>query len=864
MKGAELNLCLACRDIHPDAVGGLARATRDLARGLAREGHAVHLLTDLPPVPAVELEGVSVRRLLVPPGSGPLARAAPETATHNLMHAAAVYREVRRIHERERPVDAVLVPLWRSEGAVCMLDRDFPTIVSCMTSLRTLTEVDPSYGELPDIGERLALERAALSRARYLHGLTEAVLAKTITDYGLEPAETAVIGRGLTDRRRLSSLQEQAARPAEILFVGRIERRKGVDTLLTAARELIGDGLDVVFTIAGPEVDPSLREALQREATATVALRDRIRFTGAVPDTELDRLFARADVVCVPSRYESHGVVLIEAMMFGKAIVTCSTGGIGEVVRDGHDALVAPPDDAGALATRLRRLVAEPELRATLGATARQTYERRFETGAVARQMSPFIDEVASVSGAHPAGLDGVERELGQLLSDVLSLSPQAAAGSAAELLDPNSNGPLQRIRVAARAAQFAPAPLQDEASRVTALVLTRDRPEMLGRALDSLELTTSPVATIVIDNDSSPYGARAVAAACADRSHVELHRSDLDLGCAGGRRLGVQLADSEFVLFLDDDAELMPGALDHLVSDLDSHPAAGAVAATVVGPDGIVLHSGGSLELGEGLATFGLIGKGSVLTRDSLPSSGPADWVPGTAVLIRRSLLAEFELDERMSTYYEDNEWCLRIAQARQDAFRRSRDAVAVHHLLERKCGGTTPEDRALTVRLLVSHARFYERHGLLLGPCLFDVVPEFRADDGTVDLMAIRLLLELVSSKGPDWVLAAWVDGELSPLVGRSRRELQLEAEVGRLREAVTEQERTLVFLHERHETLDRVEHGGWWRLRGRLLPLLRLASWARGSGSGADRPARRDRAASPRPGGAPASSAGRAHDG
>lgn len=859
-----MNLCLACRDIHPDAVGGLARATRDLARGLARERHTVHLLTDLPPVPAIELEGVSLCRLLVPAGSGPLAGAAPETATHNLMHAAAVYREVRRIHEHEGPVDAVLVPLWRSEGAVCVLDREFPTIVSCMTSLRTLTEVDPAYGELPDIGQRLALEREALARARFLHGLTEAALTKTISDYGLEPTETAVIGRGLDDRRRVAPSKEHPGGPTEILFVGRIERRKGVDTLLTAARELVGDGLEVAFTIAGPEVDPSLREALQRDTTAPAFLRDRIRFTGTVPDAELDRLFARADIVCVPSRYESHGVVLIEAMMFGKAIVTCGTGGIAEVVRDGRDALVAPPDDAGAVATRLRRLVAESELRDGLGHAARQSYERRFETGAVTRQMSSFIEGVASVASAFPSAPDGVEAELAQLVTGVLSLRPQAASGVAAELLDPLGNGPLREIRAAAQAARPARPVVAEADPRVTAVVLTRDRPEMLERALDSLELNIGLPATIVIDNGSSPYGVRAVAAVCADRGGLELRRSDLDLGCAGGRRLGAGLAESEFVLFLDDDAELMPGALDHLVCDLDAHPAVGAVAATVVGPDGIVLHSGGSLELGEGLATFGLIGKGTMLTRDSLAPSGSADWVPGTAVLIRRSLLAEFELDDRMSTYYEDNEWCLRVAQAREGAFRRCREAVAVHHLRERKLGGATLEDRALTVRLLVSHARFYERHDLLLGPCLFDVVPELRADDGTWDLAAIRLLLELVSSKGPDWVLAAWVAGGLSPLVGASRRERQLEAEVARLREAVTEQEAALVFLHERHQTLDRVEHGGWWRLRGRLLPLLRLASWARGLRTGAKQAARGNRAAASRPAAAPASSARQAHEG
>jgi hypothetical protein len=535
---------------------------------------------------------------------------------------------------------------------------------------------------------------------------------------------------------------------------------------------------------------------------------------------------------------------LIEAMMFGKPIVTCGAGGVGEIVRDGEDALVAPPGDARALAGRLRRLVADLELRRSLGDSARQRYERSFETGAVARQMSSFIGTVASDDRAHSAGADGVESELQRMLCDVLSLDPSTAAGSAAELLDPMAHGPLHQIRAATEASRVADDRVKGTAPRVTAILLTRDRPEMLGRALDSLELSSAPRATIVIDNDSSPYGAGAVSAVCSGRRGVKLHRSELNLGCAGGRRLGLELADSEFVLFLDDDAELMPGALDHLVCDLDAHPEAGAVAATVVGPEGVVLHSGGSLQLSADVAMFGLIGKGTILARDALAPGGPADWVPGTSVLIRRSLLTEFEIDEHMATYYEDNEWCLRVSQSRPGAFRRSLEAVAVHHLLERKLGGTSAEERAFTVGLLSSHARFYERHGVLLGPCLFDVVPEFCGDDGSVDTAGARLLLELVSSKGPEWVLTAWIKGDLSSLVGSTRRERALEAEVTRLRQAVAAQEKALVFLRERHETLDRVERGGWWQLRGRLLPLLRAASWARGVSGWTSRAMRRGR--------------------
>jgi glycogen(starch) synthase len=164
-----------------------------------------------------------------------------------------------------------------------------------------------------------------------------------------------------------------------------MERRKGVDTLLAAARLLVDAGIHIGFTLAGPNADPSFRDAFEREASALPRLSAVVHFTGAVSDAELHRLYAESDIVCVPSRYESHGVVLIEAMMFGKPIVTCDSGGTGEVVAAGRNALVSPPDDPRALAESLRRLAAAPEPRAKLGACARDTYEDRFDARAVVR-----------------------------------------------------------------------------------------------------------------------------------------------------------------------------------------------------------------------------------------------------------------------------------------------------------------------------------------------------------------------------------------------------------------------------------------------------------------------------------------------
>ncbi len=826
-----MNLCVVCRDVGAPVASGLATATRDLADALAELGHDVHLVTDRSAARGA-LEHASLDPVAVPVASGAFRDAAPETARHNLLHAAAVYREVRRIHEREQPVDAVLAPLWRSEGAVCLLDDRFPTVISCVTSQQTLTEIDPLYSQLADIEQRLALERHAMAACRYLHGLTQAVLSKTIGDYGLSPDLHRVIGRGLWDRAAGNRpAGGNGANPVpRLLFVGRIERRKGVDTLLEAVLRLVRDGSELTLTLAGPLADLSFRERFEREAAADQRVAEAVRFAGQVSDRELTQLYAESDIVCAPARYESHGVVLLEAMMFGKAIVTCDSGGISEVVTAGRDALVCAAEDAPALAGNVRELLAEPDLRRRLGNAARATFEHRFDASAKAREMDSFLQDVLADHRSRAPAERGVHQRLAQLIHRVFEDRPEGAGSAAAELLDDAEGEPFRRLQAAARTSPMPKSPAHEGNGRfrVAAVVLTRDRSDQLERALDSLQGSDALLETLVIDNGSTPSHARRVAAICTGRDRVRLHRAETNLGVSAGRRLGIELTGGELLLFLDDDAELLPGALDHLLRELDSHPSAGAVTATVVSSDGTVMHSGGVVERNNGVVNFNLVGADGVFGSVELPPSGRAGWMPATAMLVRRALLDEFPFDDEMAAYFEDNEWSYRVSLDRPRSFRRSREALAFHRLSPAQL------TNARRVALLGAATRFYQRHGVVLGPWLVDsVLPELRALDGTTDVASAKLAMELFAAKGSEWMLAAFDRGDFDALLRghRSRVELaQARTEIERLMQAITAGEETMAYLHERHVTLLRMEQGGWWRLRGRILPLVRIAGAVR----------------------------------
>lgn len=148
-----------------------------------------------------------------------------------------------------------------------------------------------------------------------------------------------------------------------LAVVGRLIPIKGLETLLDALALLDRPGVEVEFAGEGP-----LREALEAR-TAALGLSGRVRFLGRVaPPTAV---FERAIAVVVPSLGEGFGMVALEAMERGRAVVASAVGGLPEIVRDGETGLVVPPGDPGALAEALGRIVDDPARTAAMGRAGR-------------------------------------------------------------------------------------------------------------------------------------------------------------------------------------------------------------------------------------------------------------------------------------------------------------------------------------------------------------------------------------------------------------------------------------------------------------------------------------------------------------
>lgn len=184
-----------------------------------------------------------------------------------------------------------------------------------------------------------------------------------------------------------------------VLAVGRLVRKKGFDVLVEAAARLAAEGIAIEVTIIGNDGDhgDALRQLIESRGLSRV-----VSLVGPQDQRTLFDEYHRAHVFCLPCRILADGDrdgipnVLMEAMACGTPAVTTDVSGIPEMVHDGANGLVVPPDDVEALAAALRRVSRDPLLARRLGEAARRTASERFDGDRLASGLANlFLETVA-------------------------------------------------------------------------------------------------------------------------------------------------------------------------------------------------------------------------------------------------------------------------------------------------------------------------------------------------------------------------------------------------------------------------------------------------------------------------------------
>ena len=382
--------------------GGMNVYVRELTRFLGRQDVHVDVFTrsEDEHVPSV-LHDLGYGNRVVHIPAGPeifMPKAQLVDYTDTFAEGILAFAEQKGIH-----YDLVHAHYWQSGLAGAVLKKAWG--VPMLAMFHTLGLMKQRIGRTPEEKEgedRVRGEKLVMAEADRIIAATEAECSQLESLYGVNHQKVSIIPPGVDIHHFYPIPQDEAkvaigipANDRMALFVGRIEPLKGVDTLIKAmaiVKEtcksfrcphylvIIGGDLD------GEEENLSDEMRRLQVLCRDMGLDEVVVFLGKRGQNTLPYYYSAAEVVVMPSHYESFGMVALEAMACGTPVIASRVGGLAFLVKEGETGFFVPSQDPHALAEKLRLLFVDSDLRAHFGAQAAQ-YAKDFRWEVIAKQI---------------------------------------------------------------------------------------------------------------------------------------------------------------------------------------------------------------------------------------------------------------------------------------------------------------------------------------------------------------------------------------------------------------------------------------------------------------------------------------------
>lgn len=266
----------------------------------------------------------------------------------------------------------------------------------------------------PSSEDRISVEKMIMEKMDRLIATSPQMKDELTRLYGQSPKKIAVIAEGANLKRFIPIQQHLARRVLHIalnrtivLYVGRIERRKGIDTLLGAmARvvELMPERRKTLRVyISGGEPKRKWKSEMpvvkeERDRLVSIAkqlkIEDMVRFIGGIDRENLPYYYSASDVTVVPSYYEPFGLVPLESMACGCPVIASRVGGLQFTIKEGKTGYLVPSRDTNAFAEKIAFLISHPTIRKTMRENGIDRVKHMFSWDAVGKEMSTFYHDI--------------------------------------------------------------------------------------------------------------------------------------------------------------------------------------------------------------------------------------------------------------------------------------------------------------------------------------------------------------------------------------------------------------------------------------------------------------------------------------
>jgi glycogen(starch) synthase len=382
---------------HPARTGGggIGTYTMTMGAALARLGHQVQVLTHGPGTPRVE-DGVQVVPLVHP--------ALPNPTASRLLAARRVARAALQSHP-----EVVQASEWEAEAWWITRRRMLPVVTRLATPTYLVDRLNLGAAR-PGTRVVRGMERDQAERSQQLVAPSHAIAERVARDWALDPARIEVIPNPIDGAAIRAAAQRDPGLPLPerfILFIGRLERRKGIEELAHALPRALREDPESHAVFVGRDAGASGGDVAPTLARLSDSFPGRVHLLGELQREQALSVLARATIVVLPSHWEAFGFVALEALALGRPVIAGSGSGFAEIVVDGHSGWLVPPGDARILGDVLSaRLVdADGLRRASDAALARaelfeadrlaprllELYERTDDAWSRARSFRPSI-----------------------------------------------------------------------------------------------------------------------------------------------------------------------------------------------------------------------------------------------------------------------------------------------------------------------------------------------------------------------------------------------------------------------------------------------------------------------------------------
>lgn len=566
-----MKICLVTPEYPPAPKGGIGTYAWRWADLLAQAGHEVHVVTKLwKDEPEFEHKGQLYVHRLIPrnPVSGKSAFEDPDKTAVEMIHVrhycalyALAYAEaVRRIIEKYGidiiETSEIEAPLYFFLTRQ-MMEKGFPQ-TPVVTFVHGPFEDCQRYNDDlyhdPRSRYRIHLENFSMSASDGLVVASRAMADLVEKKFG--PAEGRML---LCHLPTMLSSPEKLPGEAEgkdevILYVGRLEKRKGVDTLMRAVLPILRERPQARLRLIGRDTEFSPYAVGMKEWMSRLIpeeLSGRVEFLGELPHDQVAAHYRRARVVVLPSRWEPYGLTCQEAMSQGALVVASRGTGYDEMVQDGVNGLSFTPDSAR-------------DLREVLGKALSLTDEERLGMRQAGFTSIQSLDDPQVI----------LEKRL-EHFRQVIAWRAEARRPRAFPSNAPLTDIPLREPHPRSKAPSLGSAP------RLSVIVPCYNLGQFLGECVESLLKQTRPPEEILIVDDGSTEAATVTEVDRWGKASplVKVVRTE-NAGLPSARNTGASLATGEVLCFLDADDWLAPTYFENALYVLTSHPEVGAVTA--------------------------------------------------------------------------------------------------------------------------------------------------------------------------------------------------------------------------------------------------------------------------------------------